>query len=705
MDAWQEVVRPIAFPTTGAHACIWAELFHPKHTSWGNDPDVPGALLQEKADALDILFVRSEAFRAAGAQVAHEFMDWARAHGHDLCLSSAAKAKAYLEERVAGAKARWASDREAGVVKHNTVEECAFSNFRNAIAHLDAIAKWQGTPLRLLEHECIRVMRDRLSQDQETARAAVRDYAASSRFLTKRLTEEECDALTTAWWDGTAAVASASTPVGQARAQMRGLLMHCLQRHLGRRGGDLRNLRLSMLFCHKLPNTRPVRSCPVIGASLRHVKECHENVEHLLGWARARNRWSCPLGALAAYLVWLNDGAGGRSLLSEIRRDLEQAHDPEAPRSWWSRMLLGGLDEGAPVSYTTHHQSVTAGYTASGIQGKTAATHIYRTLVGCELLENGTPFQDVGLYIGWQHDVSADRYLRASFKTAAMLQAHGWGDGKDGYECWWEGDDADIPDPVRHAVFPGLDDLLEMCITDGRDRSAIEFLRALQLLRRIFLEDAILKQEAYPGFPAYARHPVFQLPEWHEYKHAEMARVRERPLLASSAEEARMATLLGATIKKALQELGAAPAHAQLAAQAPVVPPPRQDRIPELKEPTCLYTAYAEWQQARGYFYAHPRPPWKEQFQELAVTMKLRFSRMRPYFQYLDNQGTEARAAIVALDNIRREHEVSPSVFIKQCFYHLLFPLGEKAKCPPIPPDVLRAAMEAVGIPPLTPAT
>jgi hypothetical protein len=700
----------------------WPRVFHPRHTAWGSHHEV----WVDKVESFQVLFLNNPHFLRSGLSVVREYEAWCDTHAEGgYLLDHATKAKTFLEARVAAAQQRWIDDVQAGVAKPNTPEECAMNSFRTAICHLNALANWQGCPLDLLSEEPILVLRERLVRAQNTARAAPRDYAASSRFLTKRLTHDEMEAITHCWWDGTAAERAASTQVGRERAQVRGLLFHCLQKAIGRRGGDIRNIRNAMLFFHRLPKTRPCTSCPVIGASLRHVKEYSENVEHLLGWARSQDRLACPIGALACHFVWMNDIVG-IPILEEIRRDL-RCSGKEKP--WWRRMLFvtdthDDQNEN-PMSYATHYKAIHAGFGAIGAVGKTAATHIYRSTLACDTLESGASFLDVGVFQGWYHDNAADAYLRGAFKADSMLRACGWEDGQDSFECWWEGCDADIPDGLRFNVLPGLDELFEEATSQYeatlRDRSAVEFLKVLLFLRRVFIEDAVFKRQQYPKFPAYQRHVLFSMAEWPEYCVGEMQRImdrEERAFAVQNQEQAQLSEMIKTTVESTmrgvlthvLQDIGV-PKGASFArrhvktddavpSNAPIELPKATEELPEIPEPSCLYTCYQVWQQQRAYFYSTPQPPWKKRFGDRAATMKLRYSRMRPYLTYLDRCGASARRAIDALDAFRCERKVAASVFIKQCFYHMEHGLKEDCKKPPpILPAELRSRMERDNLP------
>lgn len=64
-------------------------------------------------------------------------------------------------------------------------------------------------------------------------------------------------------------------------------------------------------------------------------------------------------------------------------------------------------------------------------------------------------------------------------------------------------------------------------ITNGGDASAVEVLRLIIHLRKVFLEDAVYRREKYPEFPAY-KHKVFNSPLWSTYATEEKKRVEAR---------------------------------------------------------------------------------------------------------------------------------------------------------------------------------
>lgn len=675
---------------------IWEKLFVPEQTAWGENKTEYVA----KMEALDVLFIGHKTFPSIGISIMREYIAWQDATGvGDYKVSSAGKARAFLEARVNASKARFKERvEERRDIGGTLVEECAVYSFRVAVTHLDALARWQGYIYPLLKTEEVKILQESLLKAQAKARGEVRDYAASSRFITKRLTADDRVGIVTGWWTGEAADIVAKTASGREWAQVRGLLICNLQRSLGRRGADLRSIRLAMLFPHTLPLSAdsPVKACAVIGASLRHVKECHENVEHLLGWARTRDRWECPLGALASYLVYVNDIAGSNII-----------HAIMAGESWHDVMLIQSKDmpTDKPICYTTHNLICHAGMDSAGVVNKTAVTHLDRNTVGCDLIEKGVGINDTGLYQGWYHDTAADIYLRGAFKTDPMLVAHGWDGGRSGYECWWE-ESLDIPPQLLDIVFPGLDDALEEVQQQRRDMSAVQFLKALQVLRRVYITDAILKQEIYPNFPAYKRHPLFDRPPaaihtaWVEYKALESSRVAAAPAIARASRQSWVVDAIKETMSLGMGT-GITPQKTENKVHMlDMTPPAKEERIPDIREPDDLYIFYGDWvKTCRDYFRDHPRPGWDKQFGACARAHKVRFSHIKPFVSYLDSfDPMKVRGVIDKLDSIRQEANVTPSSFIKYCFYALSHGVCA-SKPPPMLPDTLIPKMAALDLP------
>lgn len=126
------------------------------------------------------------------------------------------------------------------------------------------------------------------------------------------------------------------------------------------------------------------------------------------------------------------------------------------------------------------------------------------------------------------------------------------------------------------------------------------------------------------------------------------------------------------------------------------------DPIPILTDPISLYECYQQWLQVRDYFKCVQMPPWKEKFGINAAQHKLRYSRMRPFFTYMDKYGdTPAKAQFLLnhLEHMRQEFQVTPTAFVKQCFYVLFRPSPSVENKSPIARNVFINALRARRLP------
>lgn len=423
---------------------------------------------------------------------------------------------------------RWVLD--VHFVKKKGEKSIHFTRFnvfrKDYVPVLQRVALWQGyyeLSQGLLGQGKVHILyRELLLLKSQSERDEVVDYAATSRNRTKRLHHNERERAAEAIYSGLNT---------QPKIAMRTSVEHFLLLGNGRRGEDIRSIKLSQLQLSSLTSVGP-QPCWVIGASLRDVKERVCNMETLIGWMRTKDRMHCPIGALACYLVWLID-MDGAQILQTMYKDLQtlEADGKEGYNPRWRRMyLVFGKDIYAPVSPTTHTCDVNKVLEEGQITGKKAKTHLGRNTVLCNETEAGVNHVDVRGHMGLEHTTSTDVYLRGSYWTRPMLAAAGWLDLNSFY-CWWESDSSLIPTPLKALVFPTLDGLYEYAVRvndkTGGDYSAVEFLKVLGYLRKVFLEDAVVKRDVNPTFPPYS-HPVFSTLLWNQYKEGEAQRVAAR---------------------------------------------------------------------------------------------------------------------------------------------------------------------------------
>lgn len=553
------------------------------------------------------------------------------------------------------------------------------------IPMLQRIALWQGYneySQNLLKQGRVYILYRELMLNKSNAeKNEIVDYAATSRNRTKRLHPEEIQKAA----DAIYGMKLSDNP----KITMRASVEHFLIMGNGRRGEDIRNIKLSQLQVSTLPHVGP-QPCCVIGASLRDVKERVVNMETLIGWVRFRERMHCPVGALAAYLVWLIDIQGVpilQTMLEDIRT-LDTNGSANYKPKWREMHLVFGADIYTPVSTTTHNTDITKLLNAGDIAGKKAKTHLGRNTVLCNETESGVNHSDVRGHMGLEHTTATDVYLRGSYWTRPMLAAAGWTD-LNKFNCWWESTEGCIPCVIKDMVFRELDDLQQYAEQVNRrcggDYSAVEFCKVLVYLRRVFLEDAVVKRERLTGFPPYS-HPVFNAQIWNQYEEEERQRTDER-MQAWNSKDADVNIRLDQL--KEIQEAGArrqeqalndliatfgkrvdisAPKETLFVAQLPTFP----DKILDM---TTFYTGWIEHdsQLLQSHLDQNGgRIAWTKVWAKAeGKTQAIRYQRYQDWLNYLDNMESQtAQAALNVMVGFAKRESITHNVLVKQVFYY-----------------------------------
>jgi hypothetical protein len=621
------------------------------------------------------------------------------------------------------------------------VAETAFNALRNAISPLQYIADIYGYDeykKDLGKQKPVAAVYSAAMKERNKVRNDVQDNVATSRIHTKTLTMDDKERMAAAWMDG-ASVQEYSLRHYAEAAQMRDLLLTCLLDAIGRRGEDIRAIRLPMFVYHELSRVQPVH-CIGIGASVRMVKERVNAEETMLTWVRTQNRMICPIGALAMYLVWMNDLNNRVSILDTIRNDLKRM-DTFSPAStststtqekwiseWWKIHLVFSKDPTKAIASSTHIHGAGRILKAARVEGKTAKTQLHRSTTAINLIEAGLSVDDVETFQGWRHTTATDVYIRSAFKAAPLLAAGEWESTKE-YYCWWETpkDEVDnIPQQLLDLVFPGLDELAEYAEEQYKkykyDLSAVEFTKILKYLRKVFLEDAVFKRAKFPGFPVY-RHIVFDTPEWMIYAESESERVRQReelyeaklanPELAKSIiqhTERNMATLAARIddLQEMKEALTAAAASASTSTAATTAQSQSQSSIQEIMtwKDTNMVVVYGHWEKHRkfysSYIDAGRRLPWKDAFGigKEAKPHRTRFSKLKIWLQYVDRcvaEGASADDVIAKCVQIAKSKKMLHSVFIKDAFYNV----SNGSVTPTISAEEFKGLLKAAGLPEL----
>jgi hypothetical protein len=202
----------------------------------------------------------------------------------------------------------------------NLIQETIYEVARNIswrIARLACYRGYYSNKNEIRNIEAVSVLLQRYRQEMVSAREKPRDFAGSSRMVVKRLTKAETKRLTETYWSG---VVHEDRIHQKSAAHMRDFVLQMLNYSEGRRGMDVRGIRFGMLLTHHVEPLEPV-DCTIIAASLRHVKECNMNEEHILAWMRTPDPIDCPIGSLSTYLVWILDIYKSPHLFHIMKRD------------------------------------------------------------------------------------------------------------------------------------------------------------------------------------------------------------------------------------------------------------------------------------------------------------------------------------------------------------------------------------------------
>lgn len=301
-----------------SHATILSEtLFSPdiiqQHAWFTNKHcknEILECILQKKKEILVFFFNDKTWFDAKCGDLCN-YAEWCKKfYNSDYSVSSLYKFEKYLRFKID-------ERREKGATSCNTsIEDTCRELYHRLKPTIQRLAAWQGYT------ECannsdrfgpLGVLKAQLDKDRKDASSRARDHNALCRATKKRFTIEEHDRIQQQLW----------APISQkpSLVSMRQLLEHCLQNASGRRGEDIRSIRLSMLFSEIITEVKPA-SLHIIGCAIYDPKERKDPIETLISFVRAKKREICPVAALAVYLVYIVD-IHGHQLLQCIRRDLE----------------------------------------------------------------------------------------------------------------------------------------------------------------------------------------------------------------------------------------------------------------------------------------------------------------------------------------------------------------------------------------------
>ena len=625
-------------------------------------------------------------------------------------VNSAMKVRNFIPYRVAEVLQNREDFLEHGHERRNLPEETAHEAARKVQSQIGKLAEIQGYmhSSQLQKETEIQSMLATYKNAMEEARLRPRDFAGSSKLVTKRLTKDERTRALEVVLNG---------DIRGRREQnvdlfhMRTYAIKYLEHNIIRRGQDLRCIHMGALMIHVIEDVGPAK-CTALCASIRHVKENTTNTEFVLSWIPHADPKQCSMIAIANYMVWAID-IYQLEILHDMRRDLEAQpawlqsgrRKDSWQSEWWSYRLLFGTDPKQELTYDIHLNGENKVHDAAKFEKKSGKTSLARTNNAHIALERGMNTNDLSHYGGWATtDGSAiGFYIDTAVKVEASMTMNGWDNCKK-YTCARHS--PDIPDKLCRKVFSGLDELYELAKathqTTRLDLSAVKFCEVLLCLRRIFLEGAVDLRAAYPKLPVYS-HQVFDSRDWRDWSRLEPGKrqIREGTFKLQDQDPALVAAVENMQKNvQAMIEAAAAQTGGGRVQGTPVQEDPAdRTKVPVIPVFTSVTATYRFWDTTlRPFIIRHYNSvAWQGKTAEAK-----RVEKFKPFCVYIDYailDKSEATLVIEKLEDIRKEKEASYAAYMHSFRVAIQgIKIHEKNK-PSHTPEELGAALKAHGLP------
>ncbi|KAK9820147.1 hypothetical protein WJX72_006672 [[Myrmecia] bisecta] len=262
--------------------------------------------------------------------------------------------------------------------------------------------------------------------------------------------------------------------------------------------------------------------------------------EHGFGLLRHSDPMRCGVGGLARYLVYRND-IKSDSMISNITEQIQNIVDSmkagntegvfkllkDGQLDWWTEPLITCKD--ASMNYTQVHRELSALYSEADIINKGACAHLNRHTRVVDNIMAGHTHLEAGTAGNWgQPGLSSAMmtYSKVAPQPGSLMTNAGFPNDMSKYYQYRQGStgdiNADLNTYINTHVFKGLDALEAVCNEMSalarpfrhlarsyyEDLSAMQLVTALKFLRQVYIEDAIILQPRFTGFPAYG-HPIF----------------------------------------------------------------------------------------------------------------------------------------------------------------------------------------------------
>jgi hypothetical protein len=296
---------------------------------------------------------------------------------------------------------------------------------------------------------------------------------------------------------------------------LRNLVTFSLSHYAILRGESARAMELPDMHCVRLEN-EGFGDCYALVLVMRQGKMNQFGKIELSACLRNRDVAICPWGAVGFYFFW--------------RWHLEGEPFPtfENSRSWYDiKLLKSGRDRTKPISYTTHLQAISSAFEAVGLQSR-AKTHVGRGS-GARMAELGGASEAQIRRLGrWNNQAMENCYLTCLPREAMRTLA---GFSPTAGSFFLKRAAVQPQESLARKLFPDVELWLgRLERGDGCEANiaAGGFLRLLQQLRIVILQDSVQMMQRHPRHPIW-KHSLFSDPEYIHFANRVQASIASEP--------------------------------------------------------------------------------------------------------------------------------------------------------------------------------
>ena len=285
---------------------------------------------------------------------------------------------------------------------------------------------------------------------------------------------------------------------------LRNRLAQLLCSQMTLRGQSCRELDLSYLFHLNLENEGH-GECMALVATLSHGKTNQHGRYEFGAALRNKNVEACVVGALALYLFY--------------RFDIESEEFPDvsSPHLWYDIKVLrcSTVNRTGPMGYATQYQAVKKCFAALNLKYK-AKTHVGRgSSVRCAELQGVSEF-DLRRMGRWNSNAMEGCYL-SQLPRAGMRALSGFSPTSANY--FLPRGTIYVPPSLQKKIFAPLNSMAY-----PEDVAGNGFIKLMQKLRIVLLQDSIFLIDAYRGHPVW-KHAVWKSDEYLQFKRDSLERL------------------------------------------------------------------------------------------------------------------------------------------------------------------------------------